>query len=162
MFVIFLKQLIQTFLFSLLVFWSFVRLMLSGDIDLNPGHQLENLIEYSSYLKNRGSNHSPIFSLLKFRYWKTILKSFQNFLQKTPIITFVAVTETWLDTNCKLLTASHIFFGKCRSDKTEASKSGGVGIFAPKIFSASINSSNEMVWWELFWIHLGWNNWPTD
>ena len=131
--------------------------MLSGDIELNPGHQLENLIESSSYLKNRGSNHSPFFSLLKFKDWKTSLKSFQNFLQKAPIITFVAVTETWLDTDCKFLTASHIFFGKCRSDKTEASKSRGVGVFAPKNFSASFNSSNEMVdetFFESIWVEI--------
>ena len=53
----------------------------------------------------------------------------------SPINTFVAVTETWLDTDCNtennFLTASHPFFGKCRSDKTGASKGGGVGIFVP-------------------------------
>ena len=44
------------FFLKLLVFWSIVRLMLSGDMELNPEPHLENLIEYSSYLKNRGSN----------------------------------------------------------------------------------------------------------
>ena len=70
---------------------------------------------------------------------------FGNFLQTTPIKTFVAVTETWLDTDCNIennfLTASHTFFVKCRSVKTGASKVGGVGIFVPKRFTASIKSS---------------------
>ena len=44
---------IFAFFLILLVFCSFVRLMLSGDIGLNPGPHLENLIEYSSYLKNK-------------------------------------------------------------------------------------------------------------
>ena len=49
------------FFLKLLVFCSLVRLMLSGDIELDPGPHLENLIEYSSYLKNRGSSHLPLF-----------------------------------------------------------------------------------------------------
>ena len=76
-------------------------------------------------------------------------EEFANFLQTAPIKTFVAVTETWLDTDCSIeknfLTASHTLFGKCRSDKTGASKSGGVGIFVPKKFTADIKSSRETV-----------------
>ena len=52
------------FFLKLLVFSSLVRLMLSGDIELNPGPHLENLIEYSSYLKNRGTTTRLYFSLL--------------------------------------------------------------------------------------------------
>ena len=63
-------------------------------------------------------------------------EEFANFLQTAPINTFVAVTETWLDTDCNIennfLTASHTFFGKCRSYKTGASKGGGVGNFVTK------------------------------
>ena len=36
------------FFLKLIVFCSLVRLMLSGDIELNPGSHLEKLIEYSS------------------------------------------------------------------------------------------------------------------
>ena len=110
--------------------------MLSGDIELNPGPQLENLIEYSCYLKNRGSSHSPLFFLFNCQSPKNMFEEFSNFLETAPINTFVAVTETWLDTDCDIennfLRASHTFFGKCRSDKTKASKGGGVGIFVPK------------------------------
>ena len=49
------------FFLKLLVFYSLVRLMLSRDIELNPGPHLENLIEYSSYLKHTGTSHSPFF-----------------------------------------------------------------------------------------------------
>ena len=123
--------------------------MLSSDIELNPRPHLENLIEYSSYLKNRGSSHSPLFFLINCQSLKNKFEEFSNFLQTAPINTFVAVIETWLDTDCHIennfLTSSHTFFGKCRSDKTGASKGGGVGISVPKKFSASINSSIETV-----------------
>ena len=137
------------FFLKLLVFCSLVRLMLSGDIELNPGLHLENLIEYSSYLKNRGTSLSPLFFLINFQSLKNKFEEFSNFLQTAPINTFVAVTETWLDTDCNIknnfLTASHTFFGKCRSDKTGASKGGGVGIFVPKKYTADIKLSIEIV-----------------
>ena len=133
----------------MLVFCSLVRLMLSGDSEWNPGPQLENLIEYSSYLKNKGSSHSSLFFLINCQSLKNKFEEFSIFLQTTPINTFVAVTETWLDGDCNLennfLTESHTFFGKCRSDKTGASKGRGVGIFVPKKLTASINSSIETV-----------------
>ena len=123
--------------------------MLSGDIELNPGHHLENLIEYSSYLKNRGTSHLPLFFLINCQSLKNKFEEFANCLQTAPINTFVAVTETWLDTDCTIennfLTASHAFFGKCRSDEIGASKGGGVGIFVPKKFAADIKSSLETV-----------------
>ena len=102
--------------------------MLSNDIELNSGPQLKNLIEYSSYLKNMGSSHSPLFYLINCQILKNKFDEFSNFLQIAPINTFVAVTETWLDTDFNIenifLTASHIFFGKSRSDKILASKGG--------------------------------------
>ena len=134
----FFKQLIHTFVFflKLLILCSLVRLMMSDDIELNRGPQLENLIEYSSFLRNRGSSHSPLFFLINCQSLKNKFKEFSNFLQTAPINTFVAVAETWLDTNCiienNFLTASHTFFGKCRSDKTRASKGGEKGIFVRK------------------------------
>ena len=112
------------FLLKLLAFCSLVRLMLSGDIELNPGPDLENLIDYSSYLKNRGTSHSPLFFLINCQSLKNKFEELANFLQTAPINTFVAVTETWLDTDCNIeynfLTSSHTFFGKCRSHKTGA------------------------------------------
>ena len=134
----FFKQLIHTFVFflKLLIFLLLVRLMMSDDIELNPGPQLENLIEYSSFLRNRGSSHSPLFFLINCQSLKNNFKEFSNFLQTAPINTFVAVAETWLDTNCiienNFLTASHTFFGICRSDETGASKGGEKGIFVRK------------------------------
>ena len=123
--------------------------MLSGDLELNPGPHLENLIEYSIYLKNRGTSHSPLFFLINCQSLKNKFEEFVNFLQTAPINTFVAVTETWLDTDCNIensfITASHTFFGNCRSDKTGVSKGGGVGIFVPKKFTADIKSSLETV-----------------
>ena len=105
---------------KLLVFCSLVRLMLSGDIEMNPGPHLENFIEYSIYLKNRGSSHSPLFYLIKCHSLRNKFEEFSNFWQRVPIITLVVVTETLLDTDCNIeinvLTASHTFFGKCRSD----------------------------------------------
>ena len=119
--------------------------MLSGDIKLNPGPHLENLIEYSCYLKNRGKSHSPLFFLISCQSLKNKFEEFANFLQIAPTNTFVAVTESWLDTNFNIennfLTALHTFFGNCRSDKTGASKDGGVGIFVPKNFTVDIKSS---------------------
>ena len=110
--------------------------MLSGDIELNPGPHLENLIEYSSYLKNKGSTHSRLFYLIYCQSLKNKFEEFSNFLQTAPINTFVALNETWLDTYCNtennFLTASHNFFGKCRSDITGASK--GKGTRQPLIF----------------------------
>ena len=80
---------------------------------------------------------------------KNKFEEFANFLQTAHINTFVAVTETWLDTDCNIennfLTASHTFFGNYRSDKTGASKGGGEGIFVPKKFIADIKSSLETV-----------------
>ena len=138
-----------SFFLKLLVFCSLVRLMLSGDIELNPGPHLENLIEYSSYLKNRGTKNSPLFFLINCQSLKNKFEEFANILKTAPINTFVAVTETWLDTDCNIennfLTASHTFFGKCRSEKTGASKGGGVGIFVPKKITADVNSSLETV-----------------
>ena len=131
--------------------------MLSGDIELNPGPHLKNLIEYSNYLKNRGTSHSPLFFFINCQNLKKF-EEFANFLQTAPIKTFVAVIETRLVTDCNIennfLTTSHTFFGKCRSDKTGASKSGGVGIIVPKKFTADIKSSLENVD-DFFWIHLG-------
>ena len=128
-----------------LVFCSLVLVMLSGDIELNPGPHLENLIENSSYSKNRGSSHSPLFYLINCQSLKNMFIEFSNFLQSSPINTFVAFTETWLDTDCNIennfLTASHTFFGKCRSDKTGASKGGGIGIFVPKKITAILNQA---------------------
>ena len=132
-----------------MAFCSFVRLMLSGDIDLNPGSHLGNLIEYSSYLKNRGSSQSPLFFLINCQSLNYKFKEFSKFLQTPPINTFVAVTETWLDTDCNVeknfLTASHTFLGKSRSDKTGASKGKGVDIFDPKNITADIKSRIETV-----------------
>ena len=152
---------IFVFFLKLLLFCSLVRLMLSGDIELNPGPQLENLIEYSSYLKKRGSSHSPLFFLINCQSLKNKIDEFSNFLQTAPINTFVAVTESWLDIDCniedKFLTASHTFFGKCRSEKTGASKGGGVGIFVPKKFTASIKSSIKTVdksFFDTIWVEI--------
>ena len=135
--------------------------MLSGDIELNPGPHLENLIEYSSYLKNRGTSHSLLFFLINCQSLKNKFEEFVNFLQTAPINTFIAVNETWSDTDCNfennLLTASHTFFGKSRSDKTGASKGGGVGIFVPKKFTADIKSSLETVdksFSESIWVEI--------
>ena len=101
------------------------------------------------YLKNRGTSHSPLFFLFNCQSLKNKFEEFANFLQTAPINTFVAVTETWLDTDSNIennfLTASHTFFGKCRSDKTGASKGGGVGIFVPKKITVDIKSSLETV-----------------
>ena len=104
----------------------------------------------------------PLFFLINCQSLKNKFEEFSNFLQTTPFNKFVAVTETWLDTNCNIennfLTASHTFFGKCRSDKTRTSKGGGVSIFVPKKISASINSSNETVVYESFfesiWVEI--------
>ena len=119
--------------------------MLSGDIELNPGPHLENLIEYSSYLKNRGTSHSPLFYLKNCQSLMNKFEEFANFLQTAPINTFVAVTETWLDTDCNIenifLTASHTFFEKCRSEKTGASKGGGVFIFSLKNLPPILNQA---------------------
>ena len=121
--------------------------MLSGDIELNPGPHLENLIEYSQYLKNRGTSHLPLFFLIKSQSLKNKFEEFGNFLQTAPINTFVAVTETWLDTDCNIennfLTSSHTFFGKCRSDETGASKGGGVGILSRKNLPPILNQELE-------------------
>ena len=123
--------------------------MLSGDIELNPGPHLENWIEYSSYLKNRGTSHLPLFFSINCQSLNNKFEEFANFLQTASNNTFVAVIETWLDTDCNIennfLTASHTFFGKCRSDKTGASKGGGVGIFVPKKFTAYLKTSLETV-----------------
>ena len=93
---------IFVFFLILLVFCSLVRFMLSGDIGLNPGPHLENLNEYSSYLKNRGSSHSPLFYLITCQSLRNKFEEFANFLQTAPIHTFVAVTETWLETDCNI------------------------------------------------------------
>ena len=64
--------------------------------------------------------------------------------------------DTDYNIELNFLTASHTFFGKCRSDKTGASK-GGVGIFVPKTYSISINSSIETVdesFFESIWVEL--------
>ena len=74
--------------------------MLSGDIELNPGPHLENLIEYSSYIKNRGTSHWPLFFLINFQSLKNKFDEFANFLQTASINTIVA--ETWLDTDCNI------------------------------------------------------------
>ena len=81
--------------------------MLSSDINLNPGPHLENLIEYSSYLKNRGSIYPPLFFLNNCQSLKNKFEDFSNFLQTAPINAFVAVTGTWLDTDCDI---EKIFF----------------------------------------------------
>ena len=73
--------------------------MLSGDIELNPEPQLENLVEYSSYLINRGSSRLPLVFLINCQSLKNKFEEFSIFLQTAPINTFVAVTETWLDTD---------------------------------------------------------------
>ena len=160
MFVFFLNSWLTYFFFflKLIVLCSLVRLMLSGDIELNHGPHLENLIEYSSYTKNRGSSHSPLFYLINCQRLKKKFEEFLNFLQTAPINTFVAVIETWLDTDCnteKNLRASNTLFGKCRSDKTGASKGGGVDIFVPKRITADIKSRMETVdegFFESIWI----------
>ena len=92
---------------------------------------------------------------------KNNFEEFANFLQTTPINTFVAVTESWLDTDCNIennfLTASHTLFGKCRSVKTGASKGGGVGTFASKKITADIKSSLETVDESIFesiWVEI--------
>ena len=92
---------------------------------------------------------------------KNKFEEFSNFLQTAAINTFVAVTETWLDTDWNIesnfLTASHTFFGKCRSGKTGASNGGGVGIFVPKKFTANIKSSIETVdesFFESIWVEI--------
>ena len=66
-----------------------------------------------------------------------------------------------MDTDCNIenhfLTASHTFFGKCRSDKTGASKGGGAGIIVPKKFTADIESSLETVdesFFESIWVEI--------
>ena len=149
------------FFLKLLVFCSFVRLMLSGDIELNPGPHLENLIEHSSYFKHTGTSHSVLFFLINCQSLKKKCEEFANFLQTAPINTFVAVTETWLDTDCNIennfLTPSHTFLGKCRSDKTGASKGGGLGIFVPKKITADIKSSLETVdeiFFDSIWVEI--------
>ena len=51
----------------------------------------------------------------------------------------------------------HTFFEKCSSDKTVASKGGGVGIFVPKKFPASIKSSIETIdesFFESIWVEI--------
>ena len=110
--------------------------MLSGDIELNPGPQLENLIEYSSYLKNRGTSHSPLFFLINCQSLNIKFEEFANFLQTAPINTFVAVTETWLDTDSNtennFLTASYAFLGKCRSEKKGGFKGRRSRYFCPE------------------------------
>ena len=119
--------------------------MLSRDIELNPGPHLEYLIEYSSYLKIRRPSHSTLFFLINCQSLKNKFEEFANFLQTAPINRFVAVTETWLDTDCNIeinfLTALHTFFGKCRSDKTVASKGGGVGILSRKNLPPILNQA---------------------
>ena len=78
-----------------------------------------------------------------------MFEEFLNFLQTAPINTFVAVTENWSDTDCKtsdkFLTATPTLFGKCRSDKKEASKGGEVGTFVPTEFKTSFESRIETV-----------------
>ena len=64
--VYYLKKTVDFFV-KLLDFCSFVLSMLSRDIELNPGTLLENLIVYSSYLKNRGSGHLPLFFIIIFQ-----------------------------------------------------------------------------------------------
>ena len=68
--------------------------MLSVDIELKPGPQLENLVGYSSYLKNRGSSQSPVSFLINCQSLINNFEEFLMFLQTAPINTFVAVTET--------------------------------------------------------------------
>ena len=135
--------------------------MLSGDIELNPGPHLENLIEYSKNLKNRGTSHSPLFLLIYCQSLKNKFEEFANFSQTAPINTFVAVTETWLDTYGNIennfLTATHTFFGKCRAEETGDSKGGGLGIFVPKKFTADIKPSRETVdesFFESIWVEI--------
>ena len=107
------------------------------------------------------TSHSPLFFRINCRSLKNQFEEFVIFLQTAPINTFVAVTETWLDTDFNIennfLTASHTFFGKCRSEKTGAAKGGGVGIFVPKKFTADIKSSLETVdesFFESFWVEI--------
>ena len=87
--------------------------MLSGDFELIPGPQLENLIEYSSNFENRASSYSPLFYLINCQSLKNNFEVISKFLRSVPINTFIAVTETWLDTHCNIennfLTASHTF-----------------------------------------------------
>ena len=103
----------------------------------------------------------PLFFLINCQSLKNKLEEFANFLETAPINTFVAVAETLLYTDCNIennfFIASHTFFGKCRSEKTRASKGGGVGIFVSRKLTTDIESSLETVdesFFESIWVEI--------
>ena len=132
-----------------------MRLLLSGDIHLNPGpfshiRESDMLIEIvTKYCKNLN------ICLFNARS----LKNKYDFF--TDYHTIVVLTETWLNETDiypeNLLSPKHKFYSKSRSSKTGVNKGGGVAIWVPWDISSKqrndLNVLNES-FFESLWVEI--------
>ena len=134
-----------------IVFLPFMRLLLSGDIHLNPGpfsqfRESDMLIEIvTKDCKNQN------ICLFNARSLKNKYDFFTDFLKNLTQNTTVVLTETWLNETDiypeNLLSPNHKFYSKSRSSKTGVNKGGGVAIWVPRDISSKqrndLNVLNE-------------------
>ena len=144
-----------------IVLLHFMRLLLSGDIHLNPG-PFSQILE-SDMLIDIVTKDCKNLSICLFnaRSLKNKYDFFADFLTNLTQNTIVILTETWLNGTDiypeNFLSPQQKFYSKSRSSKTGVNKGGGVAIWVPRDKSSkqrnNLNVLNES-FFESLWVEI--------
>ena len=144
-----------------IVLLHFMRLLLSGDIHLNPGPFSQ--IRESDMLIDIVTKDCKNLSICLFnaRSLKNKYDFFTDFLTSLTQNTIVILTETWLNETDvhpeSFLSPKHKLYLKSRSSKTGVNKGGGVAIWVPRDISSKqrndLNVFNES-FFESLWVEI--------
>ena len=144
-----------------IVLLHFMRLLLSGDIHLNPVPFLH--IRESDMLIDIATKNCKILNICLFnaRSLKNKYDFFTDFLTNLTQNTIVVLTETWLNETDiypeNFLSPKHKFYSKSRLSKTGVNKGGGVAIWVPRDTSSKqrndLNVLNEIFFGSL-WVEI--------
>ena len=144
-----------------IVFLHFMRLLLSGDIHLNPG-PFSHIRESDMLIKIVTKDCKNLnICLFNARSLKNKSDFFTDFLTNLTQNTIVVLTETWLNETDiypeNFLSPKHKFYSKSRSSKSGVNKGGGVAIWVPRDISSKqrndLNVPNES-FFESLWAEI--------
>ena len=140
------------------VLLHFMRLLLSGDIHLNPGPFSQ--IRESDMLIDTVTKNCKNLSICLFnaRSLKNKYDFFTDFLTNLTQNTIVILTETWLkETDIypeNFLSPKHKFYSKSRSSKTGVNKGAGVAIWVPRDISSKQRNVLNESFFESLWVEI--------